>query len=997
MQGKITIGRARSIAEVAVAVFTALVATLVLALSAAPAHAAFGVAAFDQQITADAAGDPFTQAGGHPYEITTEIDFNTHPDPNGGSGAPNPDADAKDVIVNVPPGLVGNAVAPAQCTQKELAGPSPHDPPVQGIGTGNPVCPIDSVVGTITLRSEFGTGKPWEFTVPVYNMTPPSNAPALFGFSVLSVPLLIEANVRNGGDFGVVLKSTDIPQALPLDGFTLRFWGVPADPSHDVDRCDGSGGNHEVGTAPEPVCPGEAGLLNGPHPASAQPSAFLTMPVACPPAGEGLLTTMSADSWVQPGAFVEETLHSHVPPGYPAAPGEWGASEGTTGCDRVPFAPSIAVAPTTSEADTPTGLNIDISLPQEGLTSPKGLGTSDVSKTVVTLPEGVAVSPSAAAGLQACAEAEIGLGSGAPAQCPSASKLGTVEIVTPLLSRPLQGFVYLAKQGQNPFGSLLALYLVAEGNGVVLKLAGQVALDPSSGQLTTTFDNSPQLPFSELKVSFNGGPRAPLVNPHSCGTYTADARLTPWSGNAPADASSSFQITSGPHGSACPSGRSGFAPRFQAGTTSIQAGGFSPFTLGLFREDGEQQIGELEIKTPPGLLGTLANVPLCPEPLAAQGECPASSQIGTLSVGAGAGANPVYVYGGKVFLTTSYKGSQFGLSIVQEAVAGPFDLGRVVVRGQITVDPHTAALTITSDPLPTALQGIPLDLRAVNVSIDRPNFMFNPTNCSPMAVAGTLTSGQGSAEQISSPFQVTNCAVLGFAPQFKVSTSGRTSRLGGASLDARIVYPKGAQANIAKVKVALPKQLPSRLTTLQKACPAATFDANPGDCSAASVVGIAKAHTPVLPVTLTGPVYFVSNGGEAFPNLVVVLQGYGVRVDLVGDTFISKAGITSTTFKTVPDVPIESFELYLPQGPHSALAANGNLCKSKLKMPTAFTAQNGAVLNQSTPIAVTGCGKAKRKAKQAGRARRVRASRHAHRRARGARHDSGGNGNRRSK
>jgi hypothetical protein len=351
------------------------------------------------------------------------------------------------------------------------------------------------------------------------------------------------------------------------------------------------------------------------------------------------------------------------------------------------------------------------------------------------------------------------------------------------------------------------------------------------------------------------------------------------------------------------------------------------------------------------------------------------SLIGHVQVLTGPGAEPFLVTGGQVFLTGPYKGAPFGLSIVVPAKAGPYTLsgttgtGVVVVRGTINVNPTTAALMVTSDPLPTVLDGIPLALKLVNVTIERAGgapFMFNPTSCDPMQVTGTLTSAQGASANALSSFQVTNCEALAFKPQFSVSTSGKTSKADGASLDAKVIYPAGSQsteADIAKVKVDLPKQLPSRLTTLQKACLAATFEANPANCPAASVIGTVRVNTPVLPVQLTGPVYFVSHGGEAFPSLEIVLQGDGVRVDVVAATFISKAGITSTTFKTVPDVPFSSFELYLPEGTYSALGTNKNLCKEKLAMPTAFVAQNGAEIHESTPIAVTGCPKAKAKAK----------------------------------
>jgi hypothetical protein len=367
------------------------------------------------------------------------------------------------------------------------------------------------------------------------------------------------------------------------------------------------------------------------------------------------------------------------------------------------------------------------------------------------------------------------------------------------------------------------------------------------------------------------------------------------------------------------------------------------------------------------------------------GACGSASQVGTLTTGAGPGTNPYYV-NGKVYLTGPYKGAPFGLSIVNPAIAGPFDLGNVVVRAAIYIDPYTAQVTVTTDPLPQIIDGVPTDIRTVNAVIDRPGFTFNPTNCSPMAVTGTVTGVEGATAAVSSRFQVGGCAALAFNPKFTASTQAKTSKANGASLHVKLVPPhEGPQvttpgnasgtgtagstsgssaqteeANIARVKVDLPKQLPSRLTTLQKACTAVVFDANPAACPAASVVASAKAITPILPVPLEGPAYFVSHGNEAFPQLILVLQGYGITIDLVGDTFISKAGITSSTFAHVPDAPVSSFELTLPQGKYSALTANANLCtvKGGLKMPTEFVAQNGAVIHQSTPIAVSGCPKA---------------------------------------
>jgi hypothetical protein len=378
------------------------------------------------------------------------------------------------------------------------------------------------------------------------------------------------------------------------------------------------------------------------------------------------------------------------------------------------------------------------------------------------------------------------------------------------------------------------------------------------------------------------------------------------------------------------------------------------------------------------LTGSLTGVALCGEPQADLGTCSAASQIGSMTVAAGPGGHPFYEKG-RIYLTGPYKGAPFGLSIVVPTVAGPFNLGNVVVRAQVAIDVHSTALTVTSDPFPQIVDGVPLRLRLANVTVDRPGFTINPSNCAQQRIVATIAGAQGAVSHASVPFAVSGCAGLPFGPKLSVWTSGRTSRSNGANLDAKLVFPSGAQSNVAKVKVNLPKQLPSRLTTLQKACLAATFNVNPAACPTGSLIGVVKAVTPILPVALTGPVYFVSHGGAEFPDLVAVLQGYGVRVDLVGSTFISKAGVTSSTFKSVPDVPVSSFELVLPEGPHSALAANGNLCTGKLAMPTLFTAQDGAQLKQSTPIKVTGCPKrTKQKAKKARRASRARTAEPSH-------------------
>ena len=486
--------------------------------------------------------------------------------------------------------------------------------------------------------------------------------------------------------------------------------------------------------------------------------------------------------------------------------------------------------------------------------------------------------------------------------------------------------------------------------------------------MTATFDENPQLPFSDLKLRFYEGPRAALITPPTCGNHVPDVRLTGWNGATVLPSVTPFPIVSG-----CEA--PGFSPSFVAGTTNNPAGSFASFVTTVTLPDGDQPIDAVTVKTPPGLLGMLSQVPLCTEAQAAQTACPAASLIGHVTAVAGPGPDPVTVSGGQVFLTGPYKGAPFGLLIVVPAVAGPFNLGNVAVRATINADPHTAQITITTDPLPTILQGIPLDIRAANVTIDRPNFIFNPTSCAPLSSSATIASSQGASVLLSSRFQAADCASLAFKPKFTVSTQAHASHTKGASLHVKLALTPG-QANIAKVAVKLPVQLPSRLTTLRLACVAAVFEANPANCPAGSIVGTAKGLTPVLPVPVSGPAYLVSHGGEAFPDLVVVLQGDGVRLDLVGNTSIAH-GITSSTFASVPDAPVSTFELNLPEGPHSVLGpnlpakANGNFCSTKLVMPTTITAQNGAQVVQSTKIAVTGCPKVvTKKAKKAKKAKR---------------------------
>jgi hypothetical protein len=916
-----------------------------------PSSESAGFSSFDAWAT-NADGTTDTQAGSHPYELTVAFSLNSvvkagNEEPVGG--------EIRDLDVKAPAGLVGNPEAVPQCTNAQFD------------EAEETYCPASTQIGWDFLK---GSGLHHGGTA-VYNLVPPPGVAAQFGFYYNGIATFLDARVRSGGDYGITEHVNDIAEKGIFFN-TLTLWGVPAEESHDLNRA-----RHEGAGCTED---GKGGCGTR---APLQP--LLTLPTSCGAPQEFKAELLG--TWQNEGAFAEASSTIHNNEGTPV---------GFTGCERLAhFNPTATIAPDTTDADTPAGLTAEVNVPQN--VNPEELSTSGLQDTTVTLPPGVVINPGQATGLVAC---QPGKGPGTenlplsgeegegekwdgPPECPAASKVGTDEISTPLLPDKLEGDVYILQN--NP--PHLQLLVAASGDGVNLKLIGEVNLDPNTGQITTTFKKTPDFPFTTFRLAFSGGAQAALATPTGCGTYESSAEFTPWSAPFVEDALSfsAFRIEAGPGGTACASPLP-FAPTMTAGATTDQAGGYTDFTMLLQRGDGQQRISSLQFKTPEGLLGMIRNVPLCQEPQAAEGTCSQASEIGhtvtTAGPGpypfqvpqAGAPPAPIYLTGPTLLEGPNQSVAPYGLSIVVPVIAGPFNLGTVKVRAKIEVDPHTAQLTITTGELPAILDGIPTDLRAIDAVIDRPDFMFNPTDCDPAAFYGTATSTAGAKAGLESHFQVGSCQSLAFKPDFTVNTQAKTSKANGASLTAKIVYPTtplganqaSSQANIASVKVDLPKQLPSRLTTLQKACTNAQFEANPAGCPAASLVGHATAVTPVLPVALTGPAYFVSHGGEAFPSLIVVLQGDGVTVDLVGTTFISKAGITSSTFKQVPDVPIASFELTLPEGKYSALATNlpakakGSFCGQKLTMPTAFTGQNGAVIHESTPVSVTSCPKAKK-------------------------------------
>ncbi len=956
----------------------------------------FGIDAFDAQVLSGPAGEPSTAAGAHPYANVTSLDFNTVHNPAPQIGDLWPVEPARDAVVDLPPGSVGSTAGVERCSLALLA---------NGGGTlPLPLCSPGSQVGTALIRFNGGGTFTDSFgQIPLYNMEPPPGAPARFGFNVLGTVVTLDAHLRSSGDYGLTVESDGISEGLAATGAATTFWGVPADEAHRAERaCPG----HE-----EPV----TGALN-PHiatcasPFATEPRAFLRNPTSCTAkASEGIATTLQVDSWVRPGlrdengepreeaAWVGAESLSHEAPGYPYLPhgeGEPGTEQGEEigieGCEAVPFEPEISAQPTTEKADSPSGLEFDLSIPQEECWGAKASVEeaedapcqSDLKRAEVTLPQGMSVNPSSASGLGSCTASEIGLitpegqtpihFNTADPTCPESSRIGTVKIKTPLIEEELDGSVYLAAQNDNPFKSLISFYIVAKAAGTIVKFPAHVFADPSSGQLSTVVDELPQLPFSTMHLVLFPGQRAALITPPTCGAFETTASLTPWShegtegeeGTPIADVHSSFQIKEGPGGGACPAHPAPLSPKLDAGTQNPLAGAFSPFNLKLTREDGTQRLAGLDLTLPPGMTGKLAGIPYCPD--AALGQvspnegtaaaqianpsCPAASQVGTVTAGAGAGTNPFYLQTGKAYLAGPYKGAPLSLAVVTPALAGPFDLGNVMVRTALKVNPETAQIEAVSDPLPTQLFGIPLDLRDLRVNMDRPSFTLNPTSCNEMSVGGTVSGTEGGTANVSDRFQVGGCDKLGFKPKLSFRLKGGVKRGDNPAFSATLKARPG-DANIARAAVSLPHSEFLDQAHIKTICTRVQFAAD--QCPAKSIYGFAKAVTPLLDKPLEGPVYLRSSSHK-LPDLVADLNGQ-IHVVLDGTIDSIKGGMIRNRFEVVPDAPVSTFTLTMQGGKKGLLENSRNLCATTNRASVQLDAQNGKTADSTPPLVAAGC------------------------------------------
>ncbi len=860
-----------------------------------------------------------TQAGGHP-DVTFTYLGETRDSPR--TEDPCQCNDPRDIDMSLPTGFIGNPHATPQCKAADFA---------------RNTCPADSQVGVVSALVSNTGGLSLELVnEPVYNSVPRSNQPGLLSTAFVpgffNVPFYITLAARTGSDYGLDARAEGLERQFVVEKFALTMWGVPADESHTPLRC-------RTAEFCNPTV-----KSNSPH------IPFLINPSTCNGETSSIVNVLGYDG-------------TRSTASYP-----WPAG---TGCDQLTFNPSLSARPTTTEADSASGVDIDLTVPQ--ILSPTYPSPSEIKEATVTLPVGFSINPNAADGKTTCTDEEARFGTEEEAQCPEFSKVGTDVINSPALPAPVEGGIYL---GNSLPGNRYRIFLTADGFGTHIKLAGKVTPDPVTGQLVTSFEDLPQSPLTEFKLHFFGAERGLLATPTKCGTYSVQSTFTPWDELLASQSSTQFfELKSGPEGAPCPGARRPFNPSFTAASTANSAGAHSPLTIDLERSDGDQNLSSLTVQTPPGFSATLAGIPYCSDAALAaaassgytgvaeqaQSICPAASQIGTSTAGAGAGTHPVYLPG-KVYLAGPYKGAPISLAVITPAVSGPYDLGNVVVRAAIKVDPVTAQVTTISDPLPQIFEGIPLRLRAIRVSLDRSGFALNPTNCDPFAVKAEVTGDEGAASTLSSHFQVANCANLGFGPKLALSLSGGTKRTGHPALKATLTAKPG-EANIARVVVTTPHSLFLDNSHINTPCTRVQYAAKA--CPAGSILGTAKAESPLLDQPLEGPVYLRSSSHK-LPDIVADLKGqFEIELDGRIDSVHERL---RASFETPPDVPLKAFHMNLYGNKKGLLVNSENLCAAPQKAAVNMVGQNGRKVSSQT-VLKTPCGSKSKRSKRRGEAR----------------------------
>ena len=917
-------------------------------------------------------GEEASQAGAHPFQLTTTVVATSGPQEGttrGTSAHVAQPALPRNLRFTLPAGLVGDVTAVPTCDLATFLFKN-----VYGINE----CRDDAAIGVsaVTIQDGLGFGLA-RITVPVFNLPAEQGEPARFGLMIAGVPVLIDTSVDPADSYRITAEVRNIPQTVEFLASTTTLWGVPGAPAHDESR-----GWNCAYTANYKL-PGEC---KKPLASERSEAPFLRLPVSCAfPLDYGA----AFEPWNSPiGSVVDRASSAGAPLG---------------ACNHEPFDPGFSLAPTSHVAAAATGVEAEVAMPNSGLANPAEDAVSEAQfkRAEAILPEGMAVNPSAAEGLAVCSEADYGretVDSRPGDGCPEASKIGTVRISTPLLEEEAEGSLYQAAPYENPTGGMLAVYLVARipARGVIVKQVGQVEPDARTGQLKTTFDDIPQLPFSSFKLRFREGGRAPLITPPACGTFHTVIRFVPWSARNPqspdpsevVERTAPFTIERGPNGGDCPAGAAPFNPGFEAGTESNQAGSYSPFDMHLTRSDGEQDMGKFSFVLPPGVVPRLAGIPYCSDAQIAQARsrtgahggqeeldspsCPAASEIGRTVAGAGVGDQLTYV-GGKLYLAGPYNGDPISAVSITPAVAGPFDAGTVVVREALRLNPVTHVGEVdgsASDPIPHILKGIPLNLRDLRVYADKPEFTLNPTSCEPFEAKSTIW-GDGTAVEplaehpvdLTSRFQAAGCASLGFKPKLGLRLKGGTRRGAFPALHAAYVPRKHGDANLSRLALTFPNSEFIEQGHFRTICTRVQFAAGAGfgsKCPKGSIYGHIKVWTPLLSEPLAGPIYLRSSNHN-LPDAVFALHGLvdievAVRID-------SKHGRLRATVANSPDAPVSRAVVRMQGGQKGLFVNSRNLCSTAKRNRARVGAkgQNGRQALLRPLMRAVKCGKAKRK------------------------------------
>lgn len=931
---------------------------ILLAQAPGDASAAFGLRPGSEGFSVDATeerGAVDHQAGSHPYELTTTINLKLAPESPGEPGVPFTEGDLRELRLDLPPGLIENPSAVGQCSLADFERPriSQFETSLSGES-----CPDETQIGVVTVTSSHPGGPR---TFGIFNLQPPPGAPSEIGFNPYGAPIVLISEVRQAqGEYQLSLRAQNIPQQVDISGLRISLWGAPWAPSHNFER-----GECLDGAEPASPWANDCAIPIQVSP----PRAYLTLPSDC---GDPLAYGVSVSSWQQPGIDAGRWF-THFNDGEPVT---------LEGCDRLRFEPAAQAFVANPRASSPSGFDFDLDVGSEGLLRPKRLNPAAVRRAVVSLPEGMTINPSVGSGLLGCSPAQYAaetVTSPAGAGCPNGSKIGVFTVRSPLFPELVEGSVFLAAPFENPFGTLIGLYLVAKSSerGILVKVPGKLDADPATGTLVAIFEGLPQLPYTDLKIQFREGQRSPLATPSVCGAFTTPVALTPWS-RAGGELRTSLPtpVTSGVEGLPCPQGLPGFHPQSQAGSINPQAGAFTPFYVHLTRSDTEQEFTSYSTVLPPGLTGDIAGIPYCSDAAieaarhrggfeeAEHPSCPADTQIGHTVAGYGVGGALEYQPGG-LYLAGPFHGSTFSIVAIDSATVGPFDLGTVVVRSAIDVNPQSAQVSIDSsgsDPIPHIIDGIPIHLRDIRVYVSRQHLTDNPTSCQPFKVESRLTgsgasfssSADDTTATADSPYQAFGCGSLPFRPRLRLRLRGGTHRGVFPALRAEL-RPRPGDANISSAKVTLPASEFLEQRHIRTICTQPEFAREA--CPAASVYGSADAFSPLLAQPLEGKVYLRSAPERKLPDLVADLHGggLGLRIEVVGHIDSVHGGLRGT-FETVPDAPVSRFVMNLYGGKRGLLVNSENLCTSRQFANALFVGHNNAAAKLRPKLEVN-CGK----------------------------------------